>query len=126
MNKIYIEKDGSRFDDSDFKEVMKYAPFKIKEIKEIVACIPGAADGYAWHYVCKLKNKKWGYVTAWCDYTGWGCQENGNGKIYSTKKDLIDALPEHEEYHEERKIKKTIEDQLKGKPYGLIEIKNHE
>ena len=38
---ILLPNDGkNRIDDYDFNECMKYAPFKIDDVKEIIACSP--------------------------------------------------------------------------------------
>ena len=30
-------------------------------------------------FVLKLKDGRFAYLTGWCDYTGWGCQDGGAG-----------------------------------------------
>ena len=122
MNKETINQieGGSRFDDYDWKEVVKYAPFKIEDVKEIIACVPGGADSSNWHYIMKLADGKFGYATGWCDYTGWGCQEGGSGSMAGTLADLLLAIPEKEG---ELSIRQTLSNQIEGKqPYGLITI----
>ena len=32
----------------------------------------GANDEASWLWVGLLKDGRWAYVSAWCDYTGWG------------------------------------------------------
>lgn len=91
---IHIEKEGSRLDDYDFKECAKYAPFQIWDIEDILACWPGEADGDNWDYIVKLKNGTFGWITGGCDYTGWGCQENGEGKHAKTAEEAIFFAPE--------------------------------
>ena len=120
---IKIEKDGDRKDDYDFKECMKYAPFEIKDVSEILACVPGEADGPSWHYIVKLSSGDYGYVTGSCDYTGWGCQESGDGKQEKTLKKVLIHAPEEDGYSEKRLVRKILENQIKGKePYGSYTI----
>lgn len=109
-----------RFDDYDFKECMKYAPFKVEEIETLIACYPGAADEDSWHYIAKLKDGKFGWVTASCDYTGWGCQEGGEGKICTSIEDAIDAAVVSEYDTQKQNVKESLLGQINdGKPYGL-------
>lgn len=110
---IEIEKElYERMDDYDFKECMKYAPFKLEEVLGILACFPGEADGDSWEYIVQLKNGKYGYVTGSCDYTGWGCKEGGDGKNAETVDEAISYAPE-----DRREMLKL---QIDGKqPYAL-------
>ena len=125
MTRVIIEEEGDRLDDSDFKECMKYAPFALNDVKEIVACIPGEADGPYWHYLCRLSGDKYGYVTAGCDYSGWGCQEDGEGAI-GTLQQMIEKVPEFvDHFYGTRKVRlrKNIIEQVEGnKPYGCIDV----
>lgn len=115
MIEVHVEDNKTRFDDYDFKECMKYAPFGIDDISEIIACSAGEADGADWHYICKLKDGKYGHVTGGCDYTGWGCQESGDGFI-GTLEACVDQVPEGE-----RRV--SIQGQIDGtQPYGLTTL----
>ncbi len=121
-----IENDGKRTDDYDFKECMKYAPWKDEDIADIIACVPGESDGPDWHYLCRLKDGKFGYVHAGCDYTGWGCQEGGDGVITDTLAEILEKIPDTEQYNypsKEKSIRGTIKAQVEGRePYGVTTI----
>ncbi len=102
-----------RKDDSDLKECLKYAPAKLKNIHEVLACIPGASDGDDWHYVALLCNGNYVYATGWCDYTGWGCQEGGDGFVEDSIKKILARIKEDDK-------RLVLKNQLDGKsPYGL-------
>lgn len=105
--------EGSRLDDFDFNECLKYAPFEKGDVSEIIACWPGEADGEKWHYIVELKNKEYGYVTAWCDYSGWGCQEGGEGFKAKTIKEIFKKI-------ENKEVRENLENQCSGNaPYAL-------
>lgn len=120
---IHIEQEGNRMDDYDFNECLKYAPFKKEEVEEIIACSPGGADGESWHYIVLLKKGRYGYVTGWCDYTGWGCREGGNGSIHGTAQEAVDQTKSStwdDRPEEDEKLRKNLIGQVKGvTPYGI-------
>lgn len=41
-------------------------------IAGVAALVPGEADEANWHWILKLKDGRWAYMTAGCDYSGWG------------------------------------------------------
>lgn len=49
----------------------------------------GEPDGENWELAGRLKDGRWFYIEAGCDYTGWGCQEGGHSVVASTKPKLI-------------------------------------
>lgn len=82
-------------DDSDWQEAFKYAsnpdperpsllktdfdpvrlkanPFTREDVVEIYAMQVGENDGPAWIMGGRLKDKRYFFLTASCDYTGWG------------------------------------------------------
>ena len=71
-------------EDYDWQEAINFAPFSINDIEEILYYFEGENDGDSWMGVFKLNNGKFGYVDAWCDYTGWDCQSGGDGAIGDT------------------------------------------
>lgn len=117
---IYIEEEGSRLNDYDFEECLKYAPFNKEDVEEILACSPGEADGDHWYYIVKLKDGKFGYVTGSCDYSGWGCQEDGDGKIADTLIEAVNYAERYEWRGPNEDLRKNLLEQAEGKaPYGL-------
>ncbi len=65
----------------DWKEAMKYAKFTFSDIEKILVAIEGENDEAHWKLIVKLKSGKIGWLDAWCDYSGWGCQEGGKSGI---------------------------------------------
>jgi hypothetical protein len=75
-------------EDYDWQQALCYAPFDIKDIVEIVAISEGYNDGESWVGVFKLANGNYGFIDAWCDYTGWDCQAGGDGFVNSSLDEL--------------------------------------
>ena len=63
--------------------------FGIDDIKKILYAEDGGNDGPSWIIMVKLKNNQYGFLTAWCDFTGWGCQDGGHSYVSKSKKKLI-------------------------------------
>jgi len=58
----------------DLYSAIEYNPqegFTEGDILGILAEVPGENDEYDWHWVVKLKDKRYVYVSGGCDYTGW-------------------------------------------------------
>ena len=93
-----------------------------KDIKNVLAQVPGEADGMDWYWIVEMKDGKFYYVTGGCDYSGWGCRDWGEAKEAATAREAA-LLAKNDEYDPEKKsIKDQLLDQLIGKqPYGLRE-----
>ena len=67
-------------EDSDFNEAVRAAKPSVdpKEVKHMHACKFGENDGPSWVWILELLDGSFGYLKAWCDYTGWGCQDGGS------------------------------------------------
>ncbi len=72
----------------DWEEALNYADFSLDEIKNIIALDEGYNDGDSWLLVVELDDGKFGYLSAWCDYTGWDCQAGGSSGIRNTLEEL--------------------------------------
>lgn len=72
-------------DTYDWGEVFKYAnpepvmdeeidcsSFTREDVAEILYQDDGYNDGESWIMVGRLKDKRYFFISAWCDYTGWG------------------------------------------------------
>lgn len=69
----------------DWQEAMKYAQFTFQQIKRVILATEGERDDSDWALVVELEGGGYGALTAWCDYTGWGCQEGGNSGVFETE-----------------------------------------
>lgn len=47
------------------------APFAISDVAEVIAVADGENDGENWLGVFRLRDGRFAFVTAGCDYTGW-------------------------------------------------------
>ena len=59
-------------DNYDWDEVIQRAQFGSEDIDRILAYSEGDNDGPDWLLVAKLKDGRYGAVSAGCDYSGWG------------------------------------------------------
>ena len=75
-------------EDYDWQEAFGYADFNIDQVEEVIASYEGENDGDSWSLVAKLRDGRYGYVDAWCDYTGWDCQAGGDSEIKNTLEEL--------------------------------------
>lgn len=59
-------------------------PFTRDDIAELIACEEGERDGANWIAIMRLKDGRFAFLTAGCDYTGWDCQSGGNAFVADT------------------------------------------
>lgn len=90
-------------DEGDWPEVFKYASgpsrvegatcvvtgFGASDVAEVIGYAEGWNDGDAWQIAGRLKDGRWFYLSAWCDYTGWGCQEGGSAWVADDRDSLV-------------------------------------
>ncbi len=48
------------------------SPCNIEDVVEVVAKRDGCNDDESWLMAGRLKDKRYFFLSAWCDYTGWG------------------------------------------------------
>ncbi len=78
----------------DWEEVFKYAgpdlatgatcsadAFSREDVAELRHCTEGENDEASWRCAGILRDGRAFYIEAWCDYTGWGCQEGGSSVV---------------------------------------------
>ena len=56
-------------------------PFGRIDVARVIATSDGENDGADWIGVFELKDGRFAYLTASCDYTGWDCQSGGNAIV---------------------------------------------
>ena len=61
----------------------------IDDVAEIIATDNGENDGQDWVGVFKLKDGRYLFLTAGCDYTGWDCQADGSSWVAGSLDQLI-------------------------------------
>lgn len=68
--------------------------FRLRDVAYVLAEIQGENDGPSWHWIIAMKDHTYAYVTGWCDYTGWGCQDGGDAIIFPTLIEALNAVDE--------------------------------
>jgi hypothetical protein len=88
-------------EDCDWKEAFSYAgtirtatgcpkdPFTIDDVSRILRFENGENDGPSWIMVGRLKDGRYFFLDAGCDYTGWDCQAGGDAQVADTLDNLI-------------------------------------
>lgn len=92
----------AEIDTYDWQEAFKYASptrcegstcsdaaFGREDVSRIVALSEGENDGANWIAVFELSDGRFAFLSAWCDYTGWGCQEDGSSWVADDLAGLI-------------------------------------
>lgn len=63
--------------DSDLSGALEHNVVPLPALPvEILASIEGANDEDDWHWIVRLEDGQFAYITGGCDYTGWDCQSN--------------------------------------------------
>lgn len=63
-------------------------PFTREDVSEIAALREGENDERPWLIYGRLKDGRWFYLEASCDYTGWDCQAGGSATIANSKEEV--------------------------------------
>lgn len=61
--------------------------FRMEDVFGVVAESTGENDGDSWICYGVLKDNRWFFLEAWCDYTGWDCQAGGSASIASNREE---------------------------------------
>lgn len=73
--------------DYDLSACLEYNPqkdFKAEDISAVVAVVEGEHDESSWHWVVRLRGKRFALIVGSCDYTGWDCQSSAESIITNT------------------------------------------
>lgn len=92
-----------RLNDYDWQEAFSYAspsavppgasgpstdPFDREDVAEIAWIEDGENDGPDWLIGGTLRDGRWFFLAAGCDYTGWDCQAGGNAYVADSRADI--------------------------------------
>jgi len=47
-------------------------PFALADVAQTFAIVDGENDDASWLWLGRLHDGRYAFLTAWCDYTGWG------------------------------------------------------
>jgi hypothetical protein len=64
-------------------------PILREDVTEIKHSSNGENDERAWIMVGKVKDGRWFFLCAGCDYTGWDCQAGGTCIVASTYEEVV-------------------------------------
>jgi hypothetical protein len=86
------------FSTYDFDETIKGCGIERTEIKRVIAaygvteagCCDDCGGEWSGGFLMELKTGKFVFLSGWCDYTGWGCQDGTQRKDFDTEPALAD------------------------------------
>lgn len=67
------------------------APFDTEDVARVLHMAEGDNDGEPWVIVVRLRDGRFGYIKAGCDYTGWDCRAGGTSYV-ARSLDLIERF----------------------------------
>lgn len=79
----------------DIIEALSEVGINESDVSEIVNCYTDSPEG--WYsvdidLVVRLVDGRFAYFSAWCDTTGWGCQQGASDVVYAGS--LAELIPE--------------------------------
>lgn len=92
-----------RIADGDWEEAFVYARtaepvigsaakaggFTLEDVAEVISTSDGENDGPEWLGVFRLRDGRFAFLSAGCDYTGWDCQAGGTAVVASDLAELV-------------------------------------
>lgn len=60
-----------------------------ENISKVHAFYEGENDSESWGALVEMKDGRFVAMEAWCDYTGWGCQDGGSLSVALNKRDAL-------------------------------------
>ena len=90
----YAGEPGSSYGSPDIREALPgsgadLSPFGREDVTKIIGRSNGENDEADWLCAGKLKDGRWFFLSAGCDYTGWDCRAGGTAVMAKTKKELL-------------------------------------
>lgn len=79
---------SAMLNDYNWQEAFNYGP-NPEDVAEIIATDEGYNDGDRWLAVGRMKDGRYFFLSAGCDYTGWDCQAWGDCEYAHSLPDLI-------------------------------------
>jgi len=129
MKKKFILAGGreSRVSNDDIYGLLAYNNLSVVNaslISHFVAEVCGENDEFHWFWILKLKDGRYLYIRAWCDYSGWDCQSGiEDEQVCPTLFMALQHAPEKDSYG--RLIRANLSRQAHGRQaFGVYEEKN--
>jgi hypothetical protein len=101
---------------NDFEESLKQVHLEAKPVQVLKAWGRAIEADVCCHmewsggFVMALENGRFAYLTGWCDYTGWGCQDGAEISYANTVSDF--DLPEENWDENPSDLNKWIADNM--------------
>jgi hypothetical protein len=80
---------SSRIDPAFPTSKVSLEPFTRDDVVEIAYMDEGVHDEEDWLIIGKIKDGRWFYIEAGCDYTGWDCQTSGRTLVAESKASIL-------------------------------------
>lgn len=104
--------------DYNWQEAFSFADFELSDVATILRDEEGQNDGDPWRAVGVLKDGRFFYLSAWCDYTGWDCQSGGSCETADTLDNLIRWRMGDDD---RRAMGYTLPDETDGAPLPVVD-----
>jgi hypothetical protein len=87
--------EDEQYNQADVREEMlgsgvSLAPFCREDVTELYGIDDGENDGEDWICCGRLKDGRFFFLSAGCDYTGWDCQSCGYATVSNSKENLYE------------------------------------
>lgn len=63
-----------------------------QDMAEVLWHVDGENDEADWAALMRAKDGRYWFVAAWCDYTGWGCQDGGTASVTDSAEHAFSTL----------------------------------
>lgn len=63
--------------------------FTIDDIAKVLAVFEGENDETDWHWILRLKDDRFIYLSGGCDYTGWDCRSWASHSVVNSPSDAL-------------------------------------
>ena len=60
----------------------------LDDVEEVIAASAGENESASWLCIVRLRDRRFVFLDAWCDYTGWDCRGNASAWVHGD----LDAL----------------------------------
>lgn len=71
------------------EEKVDCSVFTVQDVSEIIAIDEGENDEQDWIGLFRLKDGRYIFISAGCDFTGWDCQAGGNSMVSKNLRELF-------------------------------------
>ena len=70
-------------------ETISAETFGREDVVQILGMVEGENDGSSWIIYGRLRDGRYFFAKASCDYTGWDCQAGNQGAVANTREALV-------------------------------------